>query len=106
MLTVFADVTPLGAIFLGLVPVGAIWFVLAFAGADAAYFDPRPLLARAARAEAVYPLLREFDNARHASREALREDVIYARLTLRETAITAAALLALLIPTSPEGATR
>jgi hypothetical protein len=33
-----------------------------------------------------------------------REDVAYARLTLREAALTAAALLALLLPTSPEGA--
>ena len=104
MLTVFADLTPESAVFLGLVPVGAIGFVLAFAGADAAYFDPRPWLSRAARSEVVYPLLREFDSARHASREAFREDVVYARLTLREAAITAAALLALLIPTSPEGA--
>jgi hypothetical protein len=89
MLTVFADVTPLGAIFLGLVPVGAIWFVLAFAGADAAYFDPRPLLTRVVNSEAAYPLLREFDNARHASREAFRD----------------AAALLLLLTTSPERAT-
>lgn len=89
MLTVFADVTPLGAVFLGLVPVGAIWFVLAFAGVDLAYFDPRPLLARAAHSEAVYPLLRGFDNARHASCEALRD----------------AAALLILLTTSPERAT-
>lgn len=73
---------------LGLVPVGAIWFVLAFAGADLAYFDPRPLLARVIRSEAVYPLLREWDIARHASREALRD----------------AAALLLLLTTSPKGA--
>lgn len=102
MLTVFADLSPASAVSLGLVPVGAIWFVLAFAGADVAYFDPRPLLARAINSEAVYPLLREFDNARCASREAFREDVVYARLTLREAAITVAALAALLIPTAPE----
>jgi hypothetical protein len=88
MLTVFADLTPESAVFLGLVSVGAIWFVLAFAGADAAYFDPRPLLARTVRSEAVYPLLREFDNARHASCEALRD----------------AAALLILLTTSPERA--
>lgn len=75
---------------LGLVPVGAIWFALAFAPADLAYFAPRPWLARAIRSEAVYPLLREWDIARHASREALRD----------------AAALLLLLTTSPKGALR
>lgn len=61
---------------LGVVPVGAIWFVLAFAGADLAYFDPRPLLGRAADRALV--------------------EAVNARLILRDAAITAAALLALL----------
>lgn len=53
-------------------------------------FDPRPLLARAVNSEAVYPLLREWDTARHASREAFRD----------------AAALLLLLTTSPKGALR
>lgn len=52
--------------------------------------DPRQLLARAVCSEAAYPLLREWDNARHASREALRD----------------AAALLLLLTTSPKGALR
>jgi len=53
-------------------------------------FDPRPLLGRAIRSEAVYPLLREWDTARHASREALRD----------------AAALLLLLTTTPKGQLR
>ncbi|MBP5870915.1 hypothetical protein [Streptomyces scabiei] len=53
-------------------------------------FDPRPLLARAVRSEAVYPLLREWDTARYASREALRD----------------VAALLLLLTTSPKGQLR
>jgi hypothetical protein len=53
-------------------------------------FDPRPLLARAVRSEAVYPLLREWATARHASREALRD----------------VAALLLLLTTSPKGQLR
>lgn len=75
---------------LGVAAVALIKFALAFAPADLAYFDPRPLLARAIRSEAVYPLLREWDTARHASREALRD----------------AAALLLLLTTSPKGALR
>ncbi|MDX2696033.1 hypothetical protein [Streptomyces ipomoeae] len=63
------------------------WFLLVDSD-SARDFDPRPLLARAIRSEAVYPLLREWDTARHASREALRD----------------AAALLLLLTTSPKGA--
>jgi hypothetical protein len=76
VLTVFADLSPLGAIFLGLVPVGAIGFVLAFAGADLAYFDPRPLLGRAG--------------------DRLLVEAVNARFLLRDAALTVAALLSLL----------
>jgi hypothetical protein len=51
-------------------------------------FDPRPWLARVLGSEALYPLLREWDTARHASREAFRD----------------AAALLLLLTTSPKGA--
>jgi hypothetical protein len=53
-------------------------------------FDPRPWLARVLGSEVLYPLLREWDSARHASREALRD----------------AAALLLLLTTSPKGALR
>lgn len=63
--------------------------------ADLADFDPRPAVRRArpvvwdaTRSEALYPLLREWDNARHSARDAV---------------IDVAALL-LLLTTSPKGA--
>lgn len=64
------------------------WFLLV--DAHRTDFDPRPWLARTIRSEALYPLLREWDTARHASREALRD----------------AAALLLLLTTSPKGALR
>ncbi|MFF6781370.1 hypothetical protein [Streptomyces sp. NPDC012510] len=66
-----------------------VWFLLVDSD-SARDFDPRPWLARAIRSEAVYPLLREWDIARHASREALRD----------------AAALLLLLTTSPKGQLR
>lgn len=56
--------------------------------ADLADFDPRPAVRRAVRSEAVYPLLREWDNARHLVREACRD----------------AGALLILLTTSPKGA--
>jgi hypothetical protein len=56
----------------------------------------RPAVWDGVRSEAVYPLLREFDNGRHAVREMAAETRLFARLSLREAALTAAALLALL----------
>jgi hypothetical protein len=50
----------------------------------------RPLVWDAVRSDAVYPLLREWDNARHAVRELWRD----------------AAALVLLLTTSPKGALR
>jgi hypothetical protein len=59
-----------------------------FVDADLKDFDPRPALRRLADSEAVYVLLREWDNARHAVCEAF---------------LDAAALL-LLLTTRPKGA--
>lgn len=59
-----------------------------FVDADLADFDPRPALRRLVDSEAVYVLLREWDNARHAVREAFRD----------------AAALLLLLTTRPKGA--
>ena len=56
--------------------------------ADPCDFDPRPGLSRLVRSEVVYPLWREWDNARHTCREFGRD----------------AAALALLLTTSPKGA--
>ena len=65
--------------------VGVIAFAVAFADADLAYFDPRPLLARAV--------------------DRLLVEVIRGRQTVRDAAISLAALLKLL--TAPtKGATR
>lgn len=64
----------------------------------------KPVVWVAVRSAAVYPLLREWDNACHTVREAASEARLYARLSLREAALTAAALLALL--TINPGATR
>lgn len=63
-------------------------FYFLLVDADAKDFDPRPALRRLADSEAVYVLLREWDNARHAVREAFRD----------------AAALLLLLTTRPKGA--
>ena len=55
--------------------------------ADLADFDPRPAVRRVVESEALYPLLREWDIARHAFREACRD----------------AAALLILLTTSPKG---
>jgi hypothetical protein len=68
---------------LGLVPVGVIGFALAFAEADAGYFDPRPALL--------------------AARDRLLVELVRVRPVIRDTALAAAALLFLL--TAPNGAT-
>lgn len=60
-----------------------IWLI-----ADAESLSPRRAVVRLLESEAVYPLLREWDTARHATREAFRD---------------AAALLILLF-TRPQGA--
>lgn len=104
MLTVFADVTPLSAVFLGLVPVGGIWFVLAFAGADVDYFDPRPAVRRASHAVRLAVESGAWDgqliavaNIKHAARTAAHPSA---------EALRDAAALLLLLTTSPKGALR
>ena len=112
----------LGYACLGVSAISLIGLALAFADADAAYFDPRPLLgqardrvlvaamdrarllARAAvQSDAVYPLLRGWSNTKCDVREiptearAFASDArLYARLFLRDYAFTATALLAFL----------
>lgn len=76
------------------------WFLLVDSD-SARDFDPRPLLARAISSEAAYPLLREFDNAKHTA-HVVADRVRHIPL---DAALTAAALLALLLPAT-EGATR
>jgi len=68
----------------------AVWsgLFLLLVDADLADFDPRPALRRLVQSEAVYLLLREWDIACHASRDALRD----------------AAALVLLLTTRPKGA--
>ena len=68
-----------------------------FVDADLADFDPRPAVRRArpvvwkaARSESLYPLLREWGNARHSARNAVLDAVA----------------LVLLLATSPKGALR
>jgi hypothetical protein len=91
MLTLFADVTPLAAVSLGVGMAGVVSIpALLLADAHRSDFDPRPAVRRATNSEALYLLLREWDIARHASREALRD----------------AAALLLLLTTSPKGAIR
>lgn len=68
------------------------WFVLV----DASRKDFRPLLQ--AVVDAWWALNRAYASVEHTVREA----VVYSLFSLRQAAITAAALLALLIPTSPE----
>lgn len=56
----------------------------------------RPVVWDVVRSAPVYPLLREWDNARHMVCEAASEARLYALLSLRGNALTAAALLMLL----------
>lgn len=101
MLTIFADLSPLAAVFLGVGMAGLVSIpALLFADAHRSDFDPRPLLARAINSEAAYPLLREFDNAKHATHRA----AVRVQRAPLDAALSAAALLALLLPASPEGA--
>ena len=91
----FADLTPVSAVLLSVslhASVSAPYFLLVDAECfawprplTAAVERARPVLWDAVRSEAVYPLLREWDTARHT-----------ARSFLRDAAITAAALLMLL----------
>lgn len=94
MLTLLSDLTVPAALSLGLVPVGVLALVLAFADADAAYFDPRPAVRRAGAVvhqvavHAGHDLNRVYATTQRAAGQAARE-----------TALTVAALLILTIPT-------
>lgn len=91
----FADLTPVSAVSLSVAlyaAASALYFLLVDAEVwawprplVAAVDRARPVLWDASRSEFAYPLLREWDNARHSS-----------RTFLRDAAITAAALLMLL----------
>ncbi len=106
----FADLTVPAAISLALCGWASCASVL-YLTYDAAPsdFDPRPAVRRVVwdvtRSEALYPLLRDWDNAPHDARELAAAVVLDARLTARHAALTAAALAALLLPAT-EGATR
>lgn len=80
---------------LGLSAIALIALALAFADADAADFDPRPAVRRAIESGRFDPALTAVANTRRAAHEAV--DRI--RKAPRDAAITAAALLALTIPT-------
>lgn len=89
------------AAFLGLGVIGVYGFVLAFAEADLAYFDPRPLVRRALGSDAGARLVVAVFNAKCDVREFAADARVYARLSLREAALTGAALFTLLT-TTPE----
>lgn len=117
----FADLTAPAAICLAVCGWASCAAVLYLThDASPADFDPRPAVQRAltaaayrvrlvvwdvTRSEALYPLLRDWDNAPHDARELAAAVVLDARLTLRHAAVTGAALAALLLPAT-EGATR
>ena len=106
----FADLTAPAAISLALAGWASGVSVL-YLTHDAALvdFDPRPAVRRVVwdvtRSEALYPLLRDWDNAPHDARELAAAVALDARLSLRHAALTGAALAALLLPAT-EGATR
>ncbi|NUO43704.1 MAG: hypothetical protein HOV82_16900 [Streptomyces sp.] len=89
------------ALSLGVSAISLIALAVAFADADPCYFDPRPAVRRAVnrtrpvvwdvtRSERVYPLLREWDRARHGACEFWRDAVA----------------LLILLTTRPKGALR
>jgi hypothetical protein len=87
VLTLFADLTPAGAVCLGVSAAGLVAIpALLFADAELADFDPRHALRRALESPAADRVLIELTNARYAPRDA---------------AITVAALL-MLLTVSPE----
>ncbi|QJT04406.1 hypothetical protein G9272_32330 [Streptomyces asoensis] len=99
----FADLTPASAVSgtCGLFAACSVPYFL-LVGAEV-WAWPRPLEAvkpvvwDVVRSDAVYPLLREWDNAKHSARQACRPS----REALRD-----AAALAILLLTSPKGALR
>lgn len=82
--------------FAGLSAVSLIALSMAFVDADAAHFDPRPAVARAVAAGRFDPVLIRAANARFNVREFVVDARAFVVLSLRENALTAAALLMLL----------
>ena len=80
----------------GLSAVSLIALAMAFVDADLAYFDPRPAVARAVAAGRFDPVLIRVANVRFDVREMAADARAFAVLSLRENALTAAALLMLL----------
>ncbi|MEU9670334.1 hypothetical protein AB0E25_33130 [Streptomyces bobili] len=80
----------------GLSAVSLIGLAMAFVDADAEYFDPRPAVVRAVAAGRFDPLLIRVANARFDVREMAAETRAFLALSLRENAVTVAALLMLL----------
>ena len=101
----FADLTPVAAVFgaVGAYAAGCSLLYLT-CDADLADFDPRPVVRRVVDAGRLDGLLVRVANARFDVREAVAEARLYTALSLRELAVSAAALLALLVPPHSESA--
>lgn len=101
----FADLTPVAAVFgaVGAYAAGCSLLYLT-CDADLTDFDPRPVVRRVVDAGRLDGLLVRVANVRFDVREAVAEARLYAALSLRDSAFTATALLALLMITP--GATR
>ncbi|MEH0586161.1 hypothetical protein QA942_19570 [Streptomyces sp. B21-106] len=97
----FADLTPVAAVFgaVGAYAAGCSLLYLT-CDADLADFDPRPVVRRVVDAGRLDGLLVHVANARFDVRELAAET----RLSLRDHAFTATALLALLAPAHSESA--
>lgn len=72
--------------------------------ADASDFDPRPAVRRVLDTDAGARAVVAVFNAKADVAEMAVDARIFARLSLREAAVTAAALLALLVPSPSESA--
>lgn len=100
LLAFFADLTAAAAISLGVGAAAAVSLpVLLLSDAHRSDFDPRPALRRVVESGRVDGLLVAVTGVQHDARELVAGVVLDARLTARETALTAAAFLALLVPT-------
>lgn len=74
--------------------------------ADPADFDPRPVVWRLVESGRLDPLLIAVAAVKADVREALADARQFARLSLRDAAISLAALLALLLPAQTKGTVR
>ena len=93
----FADLTPVSAVFgaVGAYAAGCSLLYLT-CDADRADFDPRPVVRRVVDAGRMDCLLVRVANAKFDICEMAAEARLYTALSLRDTAFTATALLALL----------